>query len=107
MNELEHLVSSQNRLGETPIWSSEENALYWVDWGGEPTCRFELATSKLTTFPVSVPVANSNRQVGSPPQSTQYKAFSSGFQIGVSPSRFCDDTRCSGSFMTSPLLLKL
>ena len=56
MNEPEHLVSSQNRLGETPIWNPDENALYWVDWGGEPTCRVELATGKLTTFPVSVPV---------------------------------------------------
>ena len=43
-------------LGETPIWDPEENALYWVDWGGEPTCRFEPATGKFTTFPVSVPV---------------------------------------------------
>ncbi len=56
MNELEHLVSSQNKLGETPIWSPEENALYWVDWGGRPTCRFEPAANKFTTFPVSLPV---------------------------------------------------
>jgi sugar lactone lactonase YvrE len=56
MNEPEHLVSSQNQLGETPIWAPEENALYWVDWGGGPTCRFEPATAKFTTFPVSVPV---------------------------------------------------
>ena len=56
MNEIEHLVSSQNKLGETPIWVPEENALYWVDWGGQPTCRFELATGKFTTFPVSMPV---------------------------------------------------
>ncbi|MEO8354496.1 MAG: SMP-30/gluconolactonase/LRE family protein [Chloroflexota bacterium] len=56
MNELEHLVASQNKLGETPIWAPEENALYWVDWGGRPTCRFEPATSRLTTFPVSLPV---------------------------------------------------
>jgi sugar lactone lactonase YvrE len=56
MNELEHLVSSQNKLGETPIWSPEENALYWVDWGGRPTCRFEPATADFRTFPVSLPV---------------------------------------------------
>lgn len=56
MNEMEQLVSSQNKLGETPIWSPEENALYWVDWGGRPTCRFEPATNKFTTFPVSLPV---------------------------------------------------
>ena len=56
MNEPEHLVPAQNQLGETPIWAPEENALYWVDWGGGPTCRFEPATGKFTTFPVSLPV---------------------------------------------------
>ena len=56
MNEPKQLVSAQNRLGETPIWEPEENALYWVDWGGQPTCRFDLATGKFTTFPVSMPV---------------------------------------------------
>jgi sugar lactone lactonase YvrE len=56
MNEIDHLVSSQNKLGETPIWSPEENALYWVDWGGQSTCRFEPATEKFTTFPVRMPV---------------------------------------------------
>src|SRR3972149_2313635 len=56
MNESEQLVPSQNRLGETPIWAPEENALYWVDWGGDPPCRFEFATAKLTKFPTPVPV---------------------------------------------------
>ena len=56
MNEPEHLVPAQNRLGETPIWNPYENALYWVDWGGEPTCRFEPVTGTFTTFPVSQPV---------------------------------------------------
>lgn len=63
MNEPEHLVSSQNQLGETPIWAPEENALYWVDWGGGSTCRFEPATAKFTTFPVSVPVTALARRV--------------------------------------------
>jgi sugar lactone lactonase YvrE len=56
MNELEHLVSSQNQLGETPIWDPEEQALYWVDWGGKPSCRFEPGTGNFTTFPTSLPV---------------------------------------------------
>jgi sugar lactone lactonase YvrE len=56
MNEPKHLLAAQNRLGETPIWDPEENALYWVDWGGMPTCRFEPESSKFTTFPVSPPV---------------------------------------------------
>ena len=53
MNEPEHIVSAQNRLGETPIWEPEEKALYWVDWGGLPTCRFEPETGKFTTFPTA------------------------------------------------------
>src|SRR5689334_21896784 len=56
MNEIEHIVPSQNKLGETPIWAPEETALYWVDWGGRPTCRFEPKTGQFTTFPVSLPV---------------------------------------------------
>lgn len=56
MNEPEHLLRVQNRLGETPIWAPEENALYWVDWGGLPTCRFEPSTSQFSTFSTSLPV---------------------------------------------------
>jgi L-arabinonolactonase len=56
MNEPKPVVLAQNRLGETPIWSPEEKALYWVDWGGRPTCRFEPATGQFKTFPVSLPV---------------------------------------------------
>jgi L-arabinonolactonase len=56
MNEPKQIVPAQNRLGETPIWVPEENVLYWVDWGGQPTCRFELATGKFTTIPTSLPV---------------------------------------------------
>jgi len=58
MNEIEHILPAHNRLGETPIWAPEENALYWVDWGGEPTCRFELGTGKSATFPVNLPVTS-------------------------------------------------
>ena len=56
MNEPQHLVPAHNKLGETPIWAPEEAALYWVDWGGQPSCRYELEKGKLTTFPVSLPV---------------------------------------------------
>jgi sugar lactone lactonase YvrE len=66
MNEPEQLVPSQNKLGETPIWDPEENALYWVDWASGPTCRFEPATGKFTTFPVSLSVtALARRALGS------------------------------------------
>ncbi len=56
MNDPKQLVPSQNRLGETPTWSPEEAALYWVDWGSGPVCRYQPETRKYTTFPVDVPV---------------------------------------------------
>ena len=56
MNEPEHLLRVQNRLGETPIWIPDESALYWVDWGGRDSCRFEPAVNEFTTFPVGPPV---------------------------------------------------
>jgi len=54
--EIKRVVPAQNRLGETPIWDPEENALYWVDWGGFPTWRYDPATGQATTFPVDLPV---------------------------------------------------
>ena len=56
MNQPEHLLTVQNRLGETPIWAPEEKALYWVDWGGRPSYRFVPETSKISTFAVEIPV---------------------------------------------------
>jgi sugar lactone lactonase YvrE len=56
MNEPEHLLEVQNRLGETPIWVPEEDALYWVDWGGRPTCRLNPATGQFTDYSVDLPV---------------------------------------------------
>lgn len=37
MPNLTHLLSSRDRVGEGPLWSMEEQALYWVDILG---CRF-------------------------------------------------------------------
>lgn len=62
MNEIKRVVPAQNRLGETPIWDPEENALYWVDWGGLPTWRYDPATGQYTTFPVNLPVTSLARR---------------------------------------------
>ncbi|MCJ7735206.1 MAG: SMP-30/gluconolactonase/LRE family protein [Anaerolineales bacterium] len=53
MNQIDHILSVKNRLGETPIWAPDENALYWVDWGGKPTCRLDTASGELTTYKVA------------------------------------------------------
>ena len=62
MNEIKRVVPAQNRLGETPIWDPEENALYWVDWGGFPTWRYDPATGQSATFPVDLPVTSLARR---------------------------------------------
>ena len=56
MSQPEHVLTVKNRLGETPIWDPGENALYWVDWGGKPSCRFDPASGNFVTFPVDRPV---------------------------------------------------
>jgi sugar lactone lactonase YvrE len=62
MNIPEHILTVHNQLGETPLWIPEENALYWVDWGNGPICRFEPERGKFTTFNVNVPVTSIARQ---------------------------------------------
>jgi sugar lactone lactonase YvrE len=52
----EHVLTVHNKLGETPLWIPEEKALYWVDWGAGPICRFMPETAEFTTFNVNVPV---------------------------------------------------
>lgn len=52
MNQPEQFLKVQNRLGETPIWDPEENLLYWVDWGGRPSCSLAPDTKEFKTFPV-------------------------------------------------------
>jgi sugar lactone lactonase YvrE len=44
------IVSSQNQLGEGPIWSVEEQALYWVDIYGKCIERYDPQTHLRKTF---------------------------------------------------------
>ena len=57
------LVTVQNRLGETPIWDPEEKALYWVDWGGMPLCRYDPKKGNFRTFPVHESITAIARRV--------------------------------------------
>ncbi len=56
MNELEHVLAVQNRLGEGPLWNVQEQALHWVDIANNCFYRYEPGTGKLETFDVGVPV---------------------------------------------------
>jgi len=56
MNQPEHVLTVQNRLGETPIWREDENALYWVDWGEGLICRWEPDGGAFKAFALDLPV---------------------------------------------------
>ena len=56
MNQVEHVLTVQNKLGEGPVWSAEEQALYWVDIENNSFFRYFPTTSKYETFDVGVPI---------------------------------------------------
>jgi D-xylonolactonase len=56
MNKVEHYLSVQNELGETPIWVPEEKALYWVDIGRHMIFRLDVNTHDYESFKPNMPV---------------------------------------------------
>jgi len=56
MNDLEHYLSIQNELGETPIWVPEEKLLYWVDIGSHMIFRIDVKTNEYESFKPDMPV---------------------------------------------------
>ena len=56
MNEVEHFLSVQNELGETPIWVPEEKALYWVDFIRNTIFRIDVKTKMQESFKPDMPV---------------------------------------------------
>jgi sugar lactone lactonase YvrE len=57
MVEVEHFLPVQNKLGEGPVWSVEEQALYWVDILSNCFHRFQSVTGKHEVFDVGVPIS--------------------------------------------------
>jgi len=56
MNGLEHYLSIQNEMGETPIWVPEEKLLYWVDIGSHMIFRIDVKTNEYESFKPDMPV---------------------------------------------------
>ena len=56
MKEVEHYLSVQNELGETPIWVPEEKLLYWVDIGRHMIFRMDVKTNEYESFKPDMPV---------------------------------------------------
>ena len=65
MAEVECVLECRNRLGEGPIWSGHEQALYWVDIVAPAIHWFHPASGEHRSWPVPEHVASlSLRQVG-------------------------------------------
>ena len=56
MSDVEHYLSIQNELGETPIWVPEEKSLYWVDFIQNIIFRIEVKTKMQESFKPDIPV---------------------------------------------------
>jgi sugar lactone lactonase YvrE len=56
MNDVEHYLSVQNEMGETPIWIPEEELLYWVDIGSHMIFRIDVKTNQYESFKPDMPV---------------------------------------------------
>jgi sugar lactone lactonase YvrE len=56
MNKVEHFLSIQNELGETPIWVPEEKSLYWVDFIRNTIFRIDVRTKMHEFFKPDMPV---------------------------------------------------
>jgi sugar lactone lactonase YvrE len=54
--EVEHVLSVQNKLGEGPVWSPDEQTLYWVDIQNHLVYRFYPANGTYEVFDVGIAI---------------------------------------------------
>ena len=52
------VLDAKALIGESPVWSPEEQALYWVDIPGQTLNRFDPRTGANRTWPVPEPVGS-------------------------------------------------
>jgi sugar lactone lactonase YvrE len=52
----DHFLTTNNKLGEGPIWHAGEGALYWVDIESSSFHRYFLGTGEVEAFQVDQPV---------------------------------------------------
>jgi sugar lactone lactonase YvrE len=50
MSAVEIVGTTRDKVGESPIWSAAEQALYWVDIEGRALRRFHLASGKISSW---------------------------------------------------------
>src|SRR5687767_4104528 len=56
MEEGEHVLQAQNKLGEGPCWHALEQALYWVDIQSDCFYRWRPGAGEPERFEVGLPV---------------------------------------------------
>ncbi len=56
MSTVEHILATQNIVGEGPVWNVQEQALYWVDIQGHTIHQLQPETGEHRVFAVGVAV---------------------------------------------------
>ncbi len=54
MTAIKCLVDAKAALGETPVWSADENRLYWIDCMAGAIHRYDPATAEDTVMPIAI-----------------------------------------------------
>ena len=49
-NNAELVVDARNAVGESPVWSAAEQALYWVDIPAQQLCRWQAGSGQVTQW---------------------------------------------------------
>ncbi|MBL7221396.1 MAG: SMP-30/gluconolactonase/LRE family protein [Phycisphaerae bacterium] len=62
MSEIEHLISVQDEVGETPIWIPDEQAMYWIDMEGNAVHRYDPATGERADWALDAAVTALGRR---------------------------------------------
>jgi sugar lactone lactonase YvrE len=62
MDQVEHLLSLQNEVGESPIWIPEEKVLTWIDIEADSVFQYRPDNEKLDIFKVDVSVTSLGRR---------------------------------------------
>lgn len=62
MSQVEHLLSLQNEVGESPIWIPHEETLYWIDIEADCVFSYRPDQEKLETRKVNVAITSLGRR---------------------------------------------
>lgn len=53
---VENIVSTQDAVGETPIWIEDEQAIYWIDLGDSKVHRYDPAKDESREWKLNIPI---------------------------------------------------